>query len=88
MVCISMMQYDVNMRTTVDLPAAVHRRALEIAQAKGQSLSATVAELVAQGLARVSEPSTVSTNDVSGFPQISLGHPITRAQVGDLLDEA
>ena len=55
------------MRTTVDLPPAVHRRALELAHARGQSLSATLAELTARGLGQLDEPVVVRTDATSGF---------------------
>ena len=41
------------MRTTVDLPPALHRRARELAKSRGQSLSAVLAELTARGLSLV-----------------------------------
>ena len=63
------------MRTTVDLPPAIHRRAQEMAQAQGRSLSATIAELTARGLAQVDEP------------VLSLGRRITSEDVAAALDE-
>jgi len=36
--------YDAAMRTTVDLPPCVHRRAQELATERHRSLSATVAD--------------------------------------------
>ena len=55
------------MRTTVDLPPAVHRRASEIAQRTGRSLSAVVAELTARGLDELDLPVMIATDDLSGF---------------------
>lgn len=75
------------MRTTVDLPSAVHRRAVALAQARGQSLSATLAELTARGLSQLDEPVVVRTDAVSGFPVISIGHRITSDDVATALDE-
>jgi predicted transcriptional regulator len=74
------------MRTTVDLPPAVHRRASELAAARHQSLSAVVADLAVRGLAALGEPVTVSTDPVSGFPAVTLGRRITSADVADALD--
>jgi hypothetical protein len=56
------------MRTTVDLPPTVHRGAQELANARGQSLSATLAELIARGLSQLDEPVVVRTDaaDLSG----------------------
>jgi predicted transcriptional regulator len=75
------------MRTTVDLPPAIHRRAQELATARGQSLSATIAELTARGLSQLDEPISISTDERSGFPVISLGRAVTSQEVADLLDE-
>jgi hypothetical protein len=74
-------------RTTVDLPPAVHRRALDLAQERHQSLSAVVADLTIRGLATLGEPVTVATDPQSGFPVISLGHRVTAADVADALDD-
>jgi hypothetical protein len=74
------------MRTTVDLPPAVHRRASELAKEHHQSLSAVVADLTIRGLAALGEPVMVSTDPISGFPTISLGHRVTAADVADALD--
>ncbi len=75
------------MRTTVDLPPAVHRRARELAAQRGQSLSAVLAELAARGLAQLDTPLTISTDDRSGFPVISLGRTVTSADVAAALDD-
>lgn len=75
------------MRTTVDLPPAVHRRARELAKARGQSVSATVAELTVRGLSQLDEPVLISTDDRSGFPVVSVGRRITAEDVAVALDE-
>jgi hypothetical protein len=75
------------MRTTVDLPPAVHRRALDLAQERHQSLSAVVADLAIRGLAALGEPINVATDPRSGFPVISLGRRVTSADVADALDD-
>ena len=76
------------MRTTVDLPPAIHRRAQALAAARGQSMSATIAELTARGLSQLDEPISISIDERSGFPVISLGRRVTTQQVADMLDEA
>lgn len=76
------------MRTTVDLPAAVHRRAREMAEQRGQSLSSVVVDLTLRGLAALDEPVTVAVDPVSGFPAITLGRRTTAADVADALDDA
>ena len=75
------------MRTTVDLPPAVHRRVQQLAHARGQSLSATLAELTARGLSQLDEPLVVGTDDASGFPVLSLGRRITSEDVAAALDD-
>jgi len=75
------------MRTTVDLPPAVHRRARELAQERHQSLSTVVADLAVRGLAALGEPLEVTTDPASRYPVISLGRRITSAEVADALDD-
>ena len=75
------------MRTTVDLPPAIHRRAQELAAARGMSLSATVAELTARGLSQLDEPITIGADERSGFPVISVGRTVTSQDVAELIDE-
>ena len=75
------------MRTTVELPPAAHRRAREIAELRGQSLSAVVADLTIRGLAQLDEPVQVTTELISGFPMISLGRRITTEDVARALDD-
>jgi hypothetical protein len=74
-------------RTTVDLPPAVHRRALEIAKQTGRSLSAVIADLTVRGLSQLDQPVVVGTDERSGFPVISVGRRITSEQVAAALDE-
>jgi len=74
-------------RTTVDLPPAVHRRALEIAQRTGRSLSAVVADLTVRGLSQLDQPVVIGTDERSGFPIISIGRRVTSEQVAAVLDE-
>lgn len=75
------------MRTTVDLPPAVHRRAKEIAEQRGLSLSAVVAELAARGLIQLGEPAVIGVDGRSGFPVVSVGRRITSEDVASALDE-
>ncbi|MFB9387483.1 antitoxin [Pseudonocardia petroleophila] len=75
------------MRTTVDLPPAVHRRAQEIAKRRGLSLSAVVAELTVRGLAQLGEPVVIGTDERSGFPVVTIGRRVTSEQVAAALDE-
>lgn len=75
------------MRTTVDLPPAVHRRARELAAERHQSLSAVVADLTVRGLATLGDALELTIEPTSGFPVITLGRRITSAEVADALDD-
>ena len=75
------------MRTTVDLPPAVHHRALELARRTGRSLSAVVADLTARGLGQLDQPVVIGTDERSGFPVVSVGRRVTSEQVAAVLDE-
>lgn len=75
------------MRTTVDLPPAVHRRARELAARRGQSLSSVIAELTVRGLAQLDSPVELAADPRTGLPVLSLGRSITSADVADVLDD-
>ena len=75
------------MRTTVDLPPAVHRRARELAQERHQPLSRVVADLAVRGLATLGAPLEVTDDPTSGFPVITLGRAITAVEVANALDD-
>lgn len=79
--------YDANMRTTVDLPPAVHRRARDLADRRGQSLSSVIADLTIRGLAQLDEPVELTVDAVSGFPVIRVGRKVTASDVADALDD-
>lgn len=75
------------MRTTIDLPAAVHRRARELAAQRGQSLSAVLADLTVRGLAQLDDPVALSTDARTGLPVLSLGRRVTETEVAAFLDD-
>ena len=78
---------DASVRTTVDLPPAVHRRATELARERHQSLSAVVADLTMRGLATLGEPVQVTRSPVSGLPTLTIGRLVTADDVADALDD-
>lgn len=80
-------RYDSGVRTTVDLPAAVHRRARELAAQRGESLSSVLADLTIRGLAQLGSPVVLETDSGSGMPVLSLGRRISSADVADAVDE-
>lgn len=75
------------MRTTVDLPPAVHRRAKELAARRGISLSALLAELTTLQLSQADETLVIGTDPLTGFPTVHVGRVITSDEVADLLDD-
>lgn len=77
--------YDAAIRTTVDLPPAVHARALDLARSRGQSLSSVLAELTARGLSHLDEPLVLTLDERSGLPVVSLGRAITSEDVAEAL---
>ena len=79
--------YDAQVRTTIDLPSALHQQLLSYAKANDLPLSTTVSALAAKGLAALEPPAPVEVSPASGFPFVRLGRPITAAQVAELIDE-
>ncbi|MEI2775613.1 MAG: hypothetical protein V9G19_06490 [Tetrasphaera sp.] len=75
------------MRTTVDLPPGVHRRARELAEQRGMSLSAVIADLTVRGLAQCDGEVTLDTDQRTGLPVLSLGRRITSEEVEKVLDD-
>lgn len=75
------------MRTTVDLPPAVHQRARELARTRHQSLSTVIADLTSRGLASLGDPLEIGTDPRSGLPTITLGTSLSSEQVAEMLDE-
>ncbi|PRY61502.1 hypothetical protein BCF74_10559 [Knoellia remsis] len=75
------------MRTTVDLPSGVHRRARELARQRGQSLSAVLADLTVRGLAQLDEPVRIDVDATTGVPVIHVGRRITSEDVAQALDD-
>lgn len=75
------------MRTTIDLPPAVHQRARELAAQRGQSLSSVLADLTVRGLAQLGAPVELTTDARTGLPVLSLGRRITSRDVADALDD-
>lgn len=69
------------MRTTVDLPPRVHRRAQELAHERGQSLSKILAELTERGLESLNQPVQLYIDEASGWPVMRFGREITQEDV-------
>lgn len=75
------------MRTTVDLPPALHERARQLAADTGRSLSAVIADLTMRGMVQLDEPLSVSIDEETGIPMVSIGRRITAAEVAAILDD-
>lgn len=75
------------MRTTVNLPPGVHRRALDLAKQRHQPLSTVIADLALRGLTTLDGPVELTTDLQSGFPVIAFGRRITTEEVADALDD-
>lgn len=75
------------MRTTVELPPAVHRRARELATRRGQSLSTVIADLTMRGLAQLDAPVELTVDEASGFPTISIGRKVTSEDVARAIED-
>ncbi|MDR1388155.1 MAG: hypothetical protein LBJ44_11370 [Propionibacteriaceae bacterium] len=75
------------MRTTVDLPPALHHRVKDYATQSGQSMSATLAALVAKAMSPLADETPPTRDPRSGFPVVSYGQPITAVAAARLMDE-
>ena len=76
------------MRTTVDLPPALHHRISRAAAAHGVSLSAMISELTALGLEHSGAEEEIGTSPVTGLPQLRAGRPVTAEEIDDFLAES
>ena len=74
------------MRTTIDLPDDLHRRAQSIARDTSRSLSTTVADLVRRGLGET-QAIVISRSERTGLPVVRLGTIITSEDVRSLEDD-
>ena len=74
------------MRTTIDLPAALHRQAKAIARDTGRTFSETVSDLVRRGLQREAGEAIV-VSERTGLPLVSIGRVITSEDVRVLDDD-
>lgn len=75
------------MRTTVDLPDALHRAVSSLARDRGQSMSQTVSELVRRGLHPTGAGERVGVDAATGLPVVRLGTPVTTEMARAAADE-
>lgn len=74
------------MRTTIDLPDALHQQAQAIARDTRRTLSETIADLIRRGLS-TAQPAAMSTDPRTGLPVVSVGTVVTSEDVRSLEDE-
>jgi hypothetical protein len=74
------------MRTTVDLPADLHAKAVAISRDTHRTLSETVADLMRRGLGE-GQDAEVTTSTRTGLPVVQLGRTITTEDVRALEDD-
>jgi hypothetical protein len=74
------------MRTTVDLPADLHAKAVSISRDTHRTLSETVADLMRRGLGE-GQDAEVTTSTRTGLPVVQLGRTITTEDVRALEDD-
>lgn len=79
--------YDALMRTTIDLPADLHRLTTALARSHNQTLSQTIADILRRALLSVGGPA-VSVDAGTGLPVVHLGRPITEEDVAAVEDDA
>ena len=75
------------MRTTVDLPLGTLEQVKAIAAERETSVSATIADLTARGLAQLGTAVTLTTDPQTGFPLLTLGRTLSDADIIELIDE-
>ena len=75
------------MRTTVDLPPAVHYRMGQVAATHGVCLSTLISELATSAFNREYPQAETETSTVTGLPQLPLGHPVSSQDVAAFLAE-
>ena len=74
------------MRTTVDLPEALHKQLVAIARDSSRTFSQTVADLIRRGLAP-GDKHEVMRSAATGLPVVKLGRIITSEDVRALDDD-
>jgi hypothetical protein len=74
------------MRTTIDLPDDLHRRATSIARDTSRTLSETVADLMRRGLGQ-GQATSIDRSELTGLPIVRLGTVITSDDVRELDDD-
>jgi hypothetical protein len=77
------------MRTTIDIPEAIHARAKALAHDRGISLSAALGEIVTEYFApRDQQPqSEAETSPITGLPVRHIGRVLTSEDIASLWDD-
>jgi len=77
------------MRTTIDIPEAIHARAKALAHDRGISLSMTLGEIVTEYFApRDQQPQPeAETSPITGLPVRHIGRVLTSEDIASLWDD-
>ncbi|WP_454931936.1 toxin-antitoxin system, antitoxin component [Actinomyces oricola] len=75
------------MRTTVDLPPALHRRVVDAAAREGLSMSAMLSKITARGLEDFEDEIALEHDDLTGLPLLRVGQVITPELVAELIED-
>lgn len=78
--------YDVQMRTTINLPDDLYELAKNLARDRSQTMSDALARLIRRGLDD-DRPREIYLDPLTGFPVMRSGRPITTEDVRSLEDE-
>lgn len=73
------------MRTTIDMPDDLHEVVRQLAHDRRESMSKVAADLLRRGVQGTDPPELVEIR--RGIPIISVGHPVTPADVASLEDD-
>jgi len=73
--------YEALVRTTVNLPADLHRAATSLARGRDRSLSQTVSDLLRKAFGPKIDGEQVTQDPVTGLPLVRLSHLVTTEMV-------
>lgn len=80
--------YDAVMRTTVDLPPAVHSQIKRLAEERKTSISSLVADLTRRGLEQLEPETPLEIDPETNLPVMHVGHRVTAADVDAFLADS
>jgi len=77
------------MRTTIDIPPALHQRLMAYAKTRGESFSLATTEALMRGMASVETASSGRINPATRLMSFNFdrGRPVTSDEVANLIEE-